>query len=89
MVSEAPTESEAVSKRVVAALARAAGTDPRTLDPPLYTVIDPEALDTLVESTATTYVEFEHDGRRIVVHADGTVTVDGTSYDGGEVAIEA
>jgi len=89
MVSEAPTESEAVSTRVVAALARAAGTDPESLDPPLYTAVDPEALDAVTGSAATTRIEFSHDGRRVVVRADGTVTVKDTSHERDAVTIEA
>lgn len=89
MVSEAPPEREAVSKKVVEALARATGTDSRNLDPPLYEAIDPEALDVFVASADQSFVEFEYDGRNVVVSADGTVSVGGTEYEPRKAPIEA
>ena len=77
-MSEAATEGRAASSRVVAALASATDTEPRNVDPPLYETIDPDALDAVVDSATDLEVSFEHDGRTVVVRADGSVAVDGT-----------
>jgi hypothetical protein len=74
-MSEAATDYAPVSVRVAEALADAAGTDPVALEPPLQSAIDPDALDALVASDAEARVEFEYDGRRVTVRADGTVVV--------------
>lgn len=72
---EARSESVAASVRVIAALADATDTDPRSLDPPLSTAIDPDALDALAASDADTTVAFEYADHRVVVE-DETVTVE-------------
>lgn len=70
------------SLRTIDALADATGTDPLELEP-LYSVIDPEALDQFVAGAAddATSVEFVYDGHDVAVHGDGTVVVDGTTYE--------
>ncbi|WP_204366142.1 HalOD1 output domain-containing protein [Halosimplex carlsbadense] len=69
--------SEQISIDVIETIADATGTDPLTMEPPLYEVVDTDALDALYESGATATVEFEYNGHSVVVDGDGTVTVDG------------
>ncbi|QLH76502.1 hypothetical protein HZS55_03910 [Halosimplex rubrum] len=68
---------EQISIDVIETIADVTGTDPLTMEPPLYEVVDTDALDALYESGATATVEFEYDGHSVVVDGDGTVTVDG------------
>lgn len=73
------TQTESVSTRVVSAIADAKGVDPLDL-PPLFEDIDPDALDSLFEATATSprtegRLTFTIDGYEVVVYSDETVTV--------------
>lgn len=71
---------DAVSQRVVDAVAAASDVDPLDL-PPLYDVIDPDALDDLFADTTSTgrtgsaRVVFTLDGCEVTVSGDGTVDV--------------
>jgi len=67
-----------ISIDVIEAIAEQTGTDPQTMEPPLYEVVDTDALDTLYERETTATVEFQYDGHDVVIDGDGTVTVDGT-----------
>jgi len=80
-MSEAPTDPAPLSTRVIFALADAAGTDPVELDPPLYEVVDLEALDALASSDAEARVEFEYEGYSVTVRADSSVVVGDASRD--------
>jgi len=57
------------------------GVDPVELSPPLYSVIDPEALDTLVHSASAEtpqpwgHVDFEYCGYEIRVQSDGEIAI--------------
>jgi hypothetical protein len=70
------------SLRVVNAVARADGTDPASLEPPLNEVIDPEALDALFGSGTTAVtaqrgrVSFQYCGYDITVDSTGTVDIE-------------
>ncbi|WP_415379600.1 HalOD1 output domain-containing protein [Halosimplex sp. TS25] len=66
-----------VSLEVIEAIATVTGTDPLTMDPPLYDVVDTDALDSLYENGAVASVEFEYDGHTVVVDEERTVTIDG------------
>lgn len=74
-------ETTCITSNIVEAIAAAASADPLGLDPPLYDVVDAEALARLVGSDALEAVSFDHDGREVVVDGDGTVAVDGRVYD--------
>lgn len=71
---------ESVSETVVSAVAEVTDTDPLSLEP-LYTTIDPDALNALLErdqrrfDRSLTRVEFSYCGCDIVVTADGGVRV--------------
>ncbi len=64
--------------RVLDALAEEAGVDPVELSPPLANVVDPDALDALLERAdpdADLVVRFEYQDREVVARADGGVDV--------------
>ncbi len=64
---------------VVQAVATVEGVEPVDLDIPLFTVIDPDALDSLFESPSDDLgVTFRYHGHEIELDSDLTVTVDGT-----------
>lgn len=71
--------AEPLSRAVVDAIADHEGVDPTNLEPCLYDVIDPEALDALFPdgspSGAGGRVRFSYDGRDVCVSADGRVRV--------------
>lgn len=66
---------------VIAAVAAAAETDPLEL-PPLWSVLDPDALDGLVDSStherdhARTVLTFEYAAHAVTVNGHGTVIVE-------------
>lgn len=66
---------------VVEAIADRTGTEPATMSPPLYSVVDLEALAVLLDSAANATVTFEYQEQEVLVHADGAVRVDGQYYD--------
>lgn len=74
-------EADPVYTEVVRAVAREKGVDPLTLDPPLYDVLDPEALDSLYRSGRSPRTPLEVS----FSYADCTVTVD----DEGSVRVES
>ncbi|WP_247002283.1 HalOD1 output domain-containing protein [Halosolutus gelatinilyticus] len=69
---------ERASTRVIEALATARGIVPTELDPPLYRVLDPTALDRLFDADpeADLQVTFEHDDRAVEVRPDRVSIVD-------------
>lgn len=70
---DASAAAESVpSEDVVQTVAAREGADPTSLDP-LYEAIDPDALDSAVDSGAV--VSFEYEGYEITVD-EGTVTIE-------------
>lgn len=73
--------SEPASEVVLRRVADAEGEDPGDLDPPLFRVVDPDALDALFAPTTgpsdrtTGLVRFEYLGYKVTVLADGSVSV--------------
>ena len=71
-------EKTTPSMTVVATLADVMGVDPVELDP-LYSTIDPDALDQLVhvhnQTSDDIRVTFTHEGYSITVHSYGVVTI--------------
>lgn len=67
--------------RIVDAVADREGVAPTDLRPPLYDVIDPEALNALVSSADgnadpdSLHVSFEYNGYDVTVGGDGEVSV--------------
>lgn len=73
-------DADALCTTIVEAVADETDADPLSMTP-LATVVDPDALDTLVNTGTDVQVSFEYDGHSVHVRADGTVAVDGTDYD--------
>lgn len=74
-------DSESVSEAVVTAVADAKGVSTVEVSPPLYNVIDPDALETVVASMTSRHdgstgcVEFSYSGYEVTVTGDGDVSV--------------
>ena len=74
---------ESLGHSVVTAVARVAGVDPLSLDPPLAEVVNPDALDALFAGRpeAAGTVTFEYAGYAVAVHSDGRVDVEASDAD--------
>lgn len=76
----APSEVSEISRGVVKEVAATLGTSPVELTPPLYEVIDPDALERLFQSRdgrprfSSGEVEFTYAGCRVTVYSSGEVT---------------
>jgi hypothetical protein len=74
-----PDRPQSPSERVVRAVADHRGVSPEQLDEPLYSAIDPDALDILFArrpgETTVLELEFIYHGHRVTVESDGSVTV--------------
>ena len=70
-------DSDAISVEIVQRIAASEGVDPQDLDVPLYDVIDPDALETLVAGArdGSFEVAFTYHGYDVVVDGEGTVSV--------------
>lgn len=73
--------TEAPSTAVVSTVAAVTGTDPLALEP-LYSAVDPDALDALVEHTVTgaatgdVHVTFTLHDHEVTVHSYGSITAE-------------
>jgi hypothetical protein len=64
-----------IAEQIVEKAANAADSD--VLDqPPLYDVVDPEALETLVDAMSDGEISFVYAGFDVTVESDGAVTLD-------------
>lgn len=77
----ATAEATNLSQSVVEAVADAEGVDPLELSPPLYEVIDPDALDRVFAVTPANgrmdgQLTFLYNGYEVTVCGDGYVTVE-------------
>lgn len=75
------TGKSSLSHAVVQAVAEAERVDPLELTPPLYEVIDSDALDRLFAVTPTHHrtdgeVSFSYNGYGVTVRGDGSVSVE-------------
>lgn len=75
-------EPRPISEKIIAKVAERNGTDPRELSPPLYEVVDLEALDDLFAPgrqgslrDCEGHVEFAYGSDRVRVESDGSVVV--------------
>lgn len=69
-------EYQPVIERILDSVAEAEDTDPIDFDRPLYDVLDPGALDSLVQSAdAGVHVEFTYYGYTVTVCPDGEITL--------------
>lgn len=70
------TESRSVCQAVIDGVAAVEGTPPTELTPPLYDVVDPEALDKVFGGKASLgKVVFNYNSYEVSVEADGFVAV--------------
>ncbi|NHN42871.1 hypothetical protein G9C85_14720 [Halorubellus sp. JP-L1] len=72
------SELENPVPRIVDAVAEAEDVDALALEPPLADVVDPDALESLLEetSTSTLEIQFRYQGHDVLVDANGLVQVD-------------
>lgn len=63
-----------VAEAVVTAVATADGCDPTAVQPPLYKVADPDALNILYQRTAL-QVTFDYAGHQIPIRLDQTISI--------------
>ncbi|WP_255167998.1 HalOD1 output domain-containing protein [Natrononativus amylolyticus] len=69
-------EESCVSQKIVEAIAEAEETEPIELTPPLYEVIDPEALENLFANNQTLgKVVFNYNSCEVTVFSDGYISV--------------
>lgn len=70
------TDERSVSQAVIDAIAAVEGTPPTELSPPLYDVVDPEALNKVFAGKASLgKVVFDYNSYEVSVDADGHVAV--------------
>lgn len=67
--------NDRIAQRVVRTVASTTDSDALEL-PPLYDVIDPEALESLVTRMAQGEVVFAYAGHEVTVESDGAVSLD-------------
>ena len=78
MSPETLSRSKTASEAVIEAVSEREGVAPAELDRPLYYVIDPEALDRLVECgsrESSVRIDFTYYGYDVTVSSTGDVTV--------------
>lgn len=83
------SSDDAISRRVIDAVAETKGVDALDLDP-LYDTIDPDALDVLFgddASRSSTELRFEFEGCEVLIEGDGEVSI--TPPEGDLATIEA
>ena len=78
-LTDAAADERTPSTAVIEAVAAAEGCDPQDLASPLYAHVDPDALDSFVDSPAETCVRFQYHGYQVRVEGDGGVTVVGST----------
>ncbi|WP_436926970.1 HalOD1 output domain-containing protein [Halosimplex amylolyticum] len=69
-------DNPSVSEAVIDVVAALEGIPPTELTPPLYDVVDPEALEMFAEKVSLGKVMFNYNGYEVSVHADGYVAVE-------------
>ena len=79
-IAQAPLiDSDNVSQSVVETVAKAEGVSPTELTPPLYEVVDPDALDQLFAAASVgsgPEVAFPYKGYEVTVDGNGVVSVE-------------
>lgn len=76
LVQTVETDSRSVSLAIIDAVAAAEDTPPTELMPPLYDVVDPEALNKVfAREESMGKIVFNYNGYEISVDADGYVAV--------------
>lgn len=73
-----PTESSPISEQVVERVAAKTGRDPLEL-PVLHDIVDPDAMDKLVEGMSDGRLSFTYAGQEVTIASDGEITLEDTS----------
>lgn len=66
--------AEGMDMAVVSTVAEHAEADPTELEP-LYTIVDPDALERLFQQDVDARVAFPYHGYEVVVHSSGTIEI--------------
>lgn len=69
------TAADSLTATIVEKIADREGVEPTELRPPLYEVVNPDALESLFRSQGNGRVEFAYCGYDVVVRSDGAVSV--------------
>ncbi|WP_276255547.1 HalOD1 output domain-containing protein [Halomontanus rarus] len=87
-----PLASDSVTAEIVQAIATERDADPTELKPPLYTVVDTEALNDLFAPTKhgprCGQISFAYCGQRVTVRSDDGVKIEIEDGDGVETGTE-
>jgi hypothetical protein len=73
-------KASSLSEAVLNEVAEQEGTSPKALNPPLFDVIDPDALDAIFRAN-TGSISFEYHGYVVTVGHSGDVTLESTNAD--------
>lgn len=73
-------DDESPAESILHEVAKQTGGSPATLNPPLFDVIDPDALDTIFRGD-TGHITFEYQGFEVTVDHSGNVNVEPTKTD--------
>lgn len=73
-------DSPSLSEAVLYEVSKKTGESPKELNPPLFDVIDPEALDSIFRAD-TGHVSFEYHGYVVTVSHAGTVNLEPAEAD--------
>jgi hypothetical protein len=87
--STIPVESLTTAERVITAVAEATDVSPTELSPPLYDVVDPDALESLVEQAPDdgVRISFEFHECTVIVSGNGDVSVSPTDLETNQVTV--
>ena len=77
-------DTDVLCAKIVETVADQTDDDPLSMTP-LTTVLDPEALDALVNGGTDVQVTFEYEDHTVLVCSDGTILVDGTGHDAASI----
>lgn len=78
--------SQGMSYQVIEALAAVENRDALSMNPPLYEAIDPDAIDSLLDTDSPVKVEFEYNGHMVTAKSDGSIEIDGVTHQSAEEA---
>lgn len=74
------SKEEGISSKIIDAVAKEEGKSPSEISQPLFEVVDPAALDALLQHGGMSgRVRFAYMGHRVTVHSDGDVDLSAIS----------
>lgn len=72
--------SQEMSYQIIEALAAVENRDALSMNPPLYEAVDPDAIDSLLDTDDTVEVQFEYNGHTVTANSDGSISIDGVTH---------